>query len=81
MGRTAGCVMFCTGADADRLESCLVDVVRPRIEKGSTHMGNAAGCEGGGSIGYWGCTVSYSGIWLCGWVRIGKVQTGLVPYV
>ena len=52
MGRTAGCVVDCTGADADRLKSCSDDVVRPRI--GSTHMGNAAGYEGGGNIGYSG---------------------------
>jgi len=44
-------------------------------------MGNGAGCEGGENIGYWRYTVSCSGILLHGLIRIGDVQTGLIPYV
>ena len=31
-GRAAGCMVFCTGADEDRLKSRLVNAVRARIK-------------------------------------------------
>ena len=76
IGRTAGWVEFCTGADADRLKDCSADVVRLQIERGLTHMGNAAEYEGGGNMGYCGYMVSCSGIWLREWLELERFRQG-----